>query len=73
MNRIINFGELCRNWRKRNGITIRTIANDLNLDFSTVYKFERNNRASFVILSWYVDHGLDLTFEYTRDMWSENQ
>ena len=64
---IIPFGALCRQWRRRCGISAPDMAAALGIrNTNDIYQFEQGHRASWYILSAYIKAGCDITYELTR-------
>lgn len=61
-----DLGSKCAYFRKRVlGLTQADVARDLYVDRSTVSDFERGRNTSYLILDWYLGHGILLTFSLT--------
>lgn len=64
---ILPFGAICRQWRKRCGITASEMARIIGArDQNDIYIFEGGHRASLYMLSGYIKAGCDITLELTR-------
>ena len=60
MRKVKNLGKMCRDLRETLELTQADVAADLNITVSAVSRFEGGSRQSIYILSWYVDHGLNI-------------
>lgn len=65
---ILPFGEYCREWRKRCGITAADMAEIAGIrNCNDIYQFEGGHRANLYLLSEYIKAGCDITFEMTLE------
>ena len=60
MRKVKNLGRMCRDLRETLELTQADVAADLNVTVSAVSRFEGGSRQSIYILSWYIDHDLNI-------------
>ena len=58
-----SIGAKCAYFRKKIlGVPQQQVANDIFIDRSIISNFEKGTNTSYIILSWYITHGLLDTF-----------
>lgn len=53
-------GSVCRKWRESKKITLTEIADQVGCTRQNIYYFEQGRSNNYLILLWYLSHGMPL-------------